>query len=114
MGHNDLGEFYYQLGDLPAALKSFAQARDYCTTDKHIIEMCLNVSKVKAERVLLLRYTFGIRSVGMLTLLCFNRMETTGRPPHAQLCPRDQLPDQARASRHHADRPHVSLYVFRA
>lgn len=46
MGHNDLGEFYYQLGDLPAALKSFAQARDYCTTDKHIVEMCLNVSKV--------------------------------------------------------------------
>ncbi|RLN10639.1 hypothetical protein BBJ28_00005218 [Nothophytophthora sp. Chile5] len=47
MGHNDLGDFYYQLGDLPAALKSFAQARDYCTTDKHIIEMCLNVSKVR-------------------------------------------------------------------
>lgn len=47
MGHNDLGELYYQLGDLPAALKSFAQARDYCTTDKHIIEMCLNVSKVR-------------------------------------------------------------------
>ncbi|KAJ8578351.1 hypothetical protein ON010_g856 [Phytophthora cinnamomi] len=46
MGHNDLGDFYYELGDLPAALKSFAQARDYCTTDKHIIEMCLNVSKV--------------------------------------------------------------------
>ena len=46
MGHNDLGEFYFKLGDLPAALKSFAQARDYCTTDKHIIEMCLNVSKV--------------------------------------------------------------------
>lgn len=46
MGHNDLGEFYYQLGDLPLALKSFAQARDYCTTDKHVVEMCLNVSKV--------------------------------------------------------------------
>ncbi|KAG2529476.1 hypothetical protein JM18_002773 [Phytophthora kernoviae] len=46
MGHNDLGDFYYQLGDLQSALKSFAQARDYCTTDKHIIEMCLNVSKV--------------------------------------------------------------------
>ncbi|TYZ59285.1 hypothetical protein PybrP1_006561 [[Pythium] brassicae (nom. inval.)] len=46
MGHNDLGEFYYELGDLPLALKSFAQARDYCTTDKHVIEMCLNVSKV--------------------------------------------------------------------
>lgn len=49
MGHNDLGDFYYQLGDLPAALKSFAQARDYCTTDKHIIEMCLNVSKVRID-----------------------------------------------------------------
>ncbi|CAH0475769.1 unnamed protein product [Peronospora belbahrii] len=46
MGHNDLGEFYFKSGDLSAALKSFAQARDYCTTDKHIIEMCLNVSKV--------------------------------------------------------------------
>ncbi|KAI9989551.1 hypothetical protein PInf_019836 [Phytophthora infestans] len=46
MGHNDLGDFYYNLGDLASALKSFAQARDYCTTDKHIIEMCLNVSKV--------------------------------------------------------------------
>uniref|UniRef100_A0AAV1T0J1 PCI domain-containing protein n=1 Tax=Peronospora matthiolae TaxID=2874970 RepID=A0AAV1T0J1_9STRA len=46
MGHNDLGAFYFELGDLPSALKSFAQARDYCTTDKHIIEMCLNVSKV--------------------------------------------------------------------
>lgn len=46
MGHNDLGDFYYELGNLPAALESFAHARDYCTTDKHIIEMCLNVSKV--------------------------------------------------------------------
>lgn len=46
MGHNDLGEFYYHLGDLPSALKSFAQARDYCTTDKHSTEMCLNVIKV--------------------------------------------------------------------
>ncbi|KAJ0392982.1 hypothetical protein P43SY_007809 [Pythium insidiosum] len=46
MGYNDLGNFFYELGDLPAALKSFAQARDYCTADKHVVEMCLNVSKV--------------------------------------------------------------------
>ena len=46
MGHNDLGEFYFQMGDLALALKSFAQARDYCTTDKHIIDMCFNVIKV--------------------------------------------------------------------
>ena len=49
MGYNDLGDFYYQLGDLPAALKSFAQARDYCTADKQIVEMCLNASKVSTR-----------------------------------------------------------------
>jgi COP9 signalosome complex subunit 1 len=47
MGHNDLGDFYYEMGDLALALKSFAQARDYCTTDKHIIDMCFNVIKVE-------------------------------------------------------------------
>jgi COP9 signalosome complex subunit 1 len=55
MGYNDMGDFYYQLGDLQAALKSYAQARDYCTADKHIIEMCLNVIKVGSCR---LRDTF--------------------------------------------------------
>lgn len=63
MGHNDLGEFYYQLGDLPAALKSFAQARDYCTTDKHIIEMCLNVSKVSLSRDGYLRHLLLVTNV---------------------------------------------------
>ncbi|DBA04055.1 TPA: hypothetical protein N0F65_009402 [Lagenidium giganteum] len=57
MGHNDLGEFYYQIGDLASALKSFAQARDYCTTDKHIVEMCLNVIKVCEWQ--------GLRNVGV-------------------------------------------------
>lgn len=103
MGYNDLGEFYYQLGDLPAALKSFAQARDYCTTDKHIIEMCLNVSKVSEWIVLLV-----LNWIAWLYLQSMFFCPATGRPPHAQLCPRDQLPDQAGASRHDADGPHVS------
>ena len=46
MGHNDLGDFYYDIGDLANAMKSYSRARDYCTTSKHIVDMCLNVIKV--------------------------------------------------------------------
>jgi len=45
MGHTDLGEFHYERGDFNAALKCFVRTRDYCTTSKHIIAMCLNVIK---------------------------------------------------------------------
>ncbi|MCO5576318.1 hypothetical protein L7F22_030127 [Adiantum nelumboides] len=43
MGHNDLGDFHYGRGDLQLAFKCFVRTRDYCTTSKHIISMCLNV-----------------------------------------------------------------------
>lgn len=46
MGQNDLGDFYYQRGDLANALKRYAHSRDYCTTSKHIINLCLNVIRV--------------------------------------------------------------------
>jgi len=49
MGHNDLGDFHYNRGDLNAALKCYVRTRDYCTTSKHIIQMCLNVIKVSVE-----------------------------------------------------------------
>jgi COP9 signalosome complex subunit 1 len=49
MGHNDLGDFFYQRGDLNNALKCYVRTRDYCTTSKHIIHMCLNVIKVSIE-----------------------------------------------------------------
>eukprot|EP00164_Ancoracysta_twista_P002734 GFYU01003636.1.p1 GENE.GFYU01003636.1~~GFYU01003636.1.p1 ORF type:complete len:477 (-),score=156.77 GFYU01003636.1:131-1516(-) len=49
MGHNDLGDFHYDCGDLTQALKSYFRTRDYCTTAKHIIQMCLNVIKVCVE-----------------------------------------------------------------
>jgi len=49
MGHNDLGDFHYERGDLNAALKCYVRTRDYCTTSKHIISMCLNVIKVSIE-----------------------------------------------------------------
>lgn len=49
MGYNDLGDFYYGRGDLQQAFKCFVRTRDYCTTSKHIIAMCLNVILVSIE-----------------------------------------------------------------
>lgn len=49
MGHNDLGDHYYNCGNLTNALKCYSRTRDYCTTAKHVIEMCLNVIKVSIE-----------------------------------------------------------------
>lgn len=121
MGHNDLGEFYYQLGDLPLALKSFAQARDYCTTDKHVIEMCLNVSKVRAksEGSISCVYIIWISGVYIMGGSGADRpvhlgwvfaMFPSGRTPHAQLCARDQLPHEARSHHGHTIRPNVRLH----
>jgi len=49
MGHTFLGEFFYEKGDLNAALKCYIRTRDYCTTSKHVVFMCLNVIKVSIE-----------------------------------------------------------------
>lgn len=45
-GHDDLGDHYLDCGDLSNALKCYSRARDYCTSGKHIVNMCLNVIKV--------------------------------------------------------------------
>ncbi|XP_011202927.1 COP9 signalosome complex subunit 1b [Bactrocera dorsalis] len=45
-GHDDLGDHYLSCGDLTNALKCYSRARDYCTSGKHVINMCLNVIKV--------------------------------------------------------------------
>jgi len=45
-GHDELGDHYLDYGDLSNALKCYSRARDYCTSSKHVIHMCLNVIKV--------------------------------------------------------------------
>ncbi|XP_062581558.1 COP9 signalosome complex subunit 1-like isoform X1 [Saccostrea cucullata] len=45
-GHDDLGDHYLDYGDLSNALKCYSRARDYCTSPKHVVNMCLNVIKV--------------------------------------------------------------------
>ncbi|XP_001628909.2 COP9 signalosome complex subunit 1 [Nematostella vectensis] len=45
-GHDDLGDHYFECGDLNNALKCYSRSRDYCTSAKHVVNMCLNVIKV--------------------------------------------------------------------
>ncbi|XP_072029578.1 COP9 signalosome complex subunit 1-like isoform X3 [Amphiura filiformis] len=45
-GHDDLGDHYLDQGDLSNALKCYSRSRDYCTSAKHVVNMCLNVIKV--------------------------------------------------------------------
>ncbi|KAE9605448.1 putative proteasome component (PCI) domain-containing protein [Lupinus albus] len=49
MGYNDFGDFYYSHGQLGDAFKSYARTRDYCTTSKHIIHMCMSAILVSIE-----------------------------------------------------------------
>lgn len=45
-GHDDLGDHHLNCGDLQNALKCYSRARDYCTSGKHVVNMCWNVIKV--------------------------------------------------------------------
>ncbi|KAJ1392596.1 Winged helix DNA-binding domain superfamily [Sesbania bispinosa] len=49
MGYNDFGDFYYAHGQLGDAFKSYVRTRDYCTTSKHIIHMCMSAILVSIE-----------------------------------------------------------------
>ncbi|KAJ2999085.1 cop9 signalosome complex subunit [Globomyces sp. JEL0801] len=49
MGHNDLGDHYYYVGDLQSALKCYTNTRDYLTIPYHIVEMCMNIIQTSLE-----------------------------------------------------------------
>ena len=49
MEYNDFGDFYYAHGLLADVLKNYVQTPHYCTTSKHIIQICLNVIMVDIE-----------------------------------------------------------------
>ncbi|CAN8254067.1 unnamed protein product [Cochlearia groenlandica] len=49
MGYNDFGDFYYACGLLGESFKNYVRTRDYCTTAKHIIHMCMNAILVSIE-----------------------------------------------------------------
>jgi len=43
MGNEDLGAFYYEIGDYPASFKAYSRMREYCTTPKHHAELNLKL-----------------------------------------------------------------------
>jgi len=45
-GHDDLGDHFLDSGDLANALKCYSRSRDYCTSGRHVVSMCVNVIKV--------------------------------------------------------------------
>ncbi|KAM7260798.1 hypothetical protein ACFE04_026273 [Oxalis oulophora] len=49
MGYNDFGDFYYAHGLLGEALKSYIRTRDYCTTSKHVLHMCMYIILTSIE-----------------------------------------------------------------
>jgi len=49
IAHNEIGDFQYERGELNTALKCYMRARDYCTTSKHMLQLCMNVIKVSLE-----------------------------------------------------------------
>lgn len=49
MGYHDFGDFYYAHGQLGEAYKSYVRTRDYCTTSKHIVNMCMSAILASIE-----------------------------------------------------------------
>ncbi|KAK7401583.1 hypothetical protein VNO78_13183 [Psophocarpus tetragonolobus] len=49
MGYNDFGDFYYAHGQLGEAFKCYVRTRDYCTTPKHVVHMCMSAILVSIE-----------------------------------------------------------------
>ncbi|KAK9910584.1 hypothetical protein M0R45_034540 [Rubus argutus] len=49
MGYNDFGDFHYSHGQLGDAFKNYVRTRDYCTTSKHIVHMCMSSILVSIE-----------------------------------------------------------------
>ncbi|KAJ5664693.1 COP9 signalosome subunit 1 (CsnA) [Penicillium macrosclerotiorum] len=50
MGNEDIGNHYYETGDLVAASKAYSRMRDYCTTPNHIASMLFKLINVSVER----------------------------------------------------------------
>lgn len=50
MGNEELGQHYYEIGELNSATKAYGRMRDFCTTPAHIASMCLRIIQVAIHR----------------------------------------------------------------
>jgi COP9 signalosome complex subunit 1 len=44
MGNEDLGQFFYKVGDLVNSFKSYFRMRDHCTSAKHLTDMAVRLT----------------------------------------------------------------------
>ncbi|KAJ3242345.1 hypothetical protein HDU81_005098 [Chytriomyces hyalinus] len=49
MGHMDLGDHFNSCGDLQSAFKCYLRSREYCSTSKHVLDMCFNIIRVSMD-----------------------------------------------------------------
>jgi COP9 signalosome complex subunit 1 len=49
LAHNDLGDYFYNCGDLKEAFASYAKSREYGTRVKHTLAMCMNSIRCALE-----------------------------------------------------------------
>jgi COP9 signalosome complex subunit 1 len=48
-GYDALGDHHLDCGDINNALKMYTRARDHCTSNKHVVQLCLNIIKVSVH-----------------------------------------------------------------
>ena len=66
------------------AFKSYVRTRDYCTTGKHVLQMCLNVIKVSIELgnyVHVNNYISKAEQTAEVQVSCPYTQYVTDRPP---------------------------------
>ncbi|KAI9678821.1 MAG: hypothetical protein M1817_005881 [Caeruleum heppii] len=68
MGNEDLGLHYQAIGDLPLAFKAFSRMRDFCTSPKHVYEMCMKLIVVSIEQGNWMAVQSNVLKVGNLQL----------------------------------------------
>lgn len=49
MGHRDLGDFFWRIGDYQQALKHYNKSREFCSTNQHILEYALTAIRLLLE-----------------------------------------------------------------
>ena len=105
MGHNDLGDFHSERGDFAAALKCYVRTRDYCTTSKHIITMCLNVIRVSVRTCATSHPRRHITASPRAGYPHHSHRPLSSRTgAHGQLHPRRQLHHEGRVDPRHVGR----------
>lgn len=68
MGNEELGAFYYNIGDYASAFKAYSRMREYCTTPKHLCEMTLKLILTAIAQENWMHFQSNIYKLNSITL----------------------------------------------